>query len=389
MYLIMTAAAATDALYHNRKSVAPLGIIAMPGAEQLAQKIDNYLVSWANENGFPDQSYLIECECPRFASGDGKGLIKSTVRGLDLFIVIDVGNYSINYKMFDRMNCMSPDDHYQDLKRIIQAASGKAHRLNIIMPLLYGGRQHRRNYRESLDCAYALQELQAMGVNNIITFDAHDPRVNNAVPLMGIDNVIPSYQVLKTMLRTFPDLDMSPDKFMVISPDEGALDRNMYYATMLGVNLGMFYKRRDYSRVVDGKNPIVAHEYLGNPVDGKTVFVADDIIASGGSMLDLGENLKSRGASRIIAYATYGLFTHGLEKFDAAYENGTIDAVFGTNLTYRMPALLERPWFHEVDVSKYAAYFIAAINHDVSITTVINPHDKIQALLEKQRADKK
>ena len=225
-----------------------------------------------------------------------------------------------------------------------------------------------------------------MGVENIITFDAHDPRVNNAVPLMGIDNVIPSYQVLKTMLKTFPDLDMSPEKFMVISPDEGALGRNMYYATMLGVNLGMFYKRRDYARVVDGKNPIVAHEYLGNPVDGKTVFVADDIIASGGSMLDLAENLKSRGAARTIAYATYSLFTHGLEKFDEAYANGTLDAVFGTNLTYRMPALLERPWFHEVDVSKYVAYFVAAINHDVSITTVINPHDKIQALLEKQRS---
>ena len=242
----MSAAAATDELYHNKKSVAPLGIIAMPGAEQLAEKVNSYLVGWANENGFPDKSYLIECECPRFASGDGKGLIKSTIRGLDLFIVIDVGNYSIQYKMFDKVNCMSPDDHYQDLKRIIQAASGKAHRLNIIMPLLYGGRQHRRNYRESLDCACALQELQAMGVDNIITFDAHDPRVNNAVPLMGIDNVIPSYQVLKTMLKTFPDLDMSPEKFMVISPDEGALGRNMYYATMLGVNLGMFYKRRDF-----------------------------------------------------------------------------------------------------------------------------------------------
>lgn len=380
--------AASDTLYRKNKSVAPLGIIAMPGSEQLAEKINRYLVTWANENGIPDTDYLIECECPRFASGDGKGLIKSTIRGKDLFIIIDVGNYSCTYKMFDRVNSMSPDDHYQDLKRIIQAASGKAHRLNIIMPLLYGGRQHRRNYRESLDCACALQELQAMGVDNIITFDAHDPRVNNAVPLMGIDNVIPSYQVLKTMLKTFPDLDMSPEKFMVISPDEGALDRNMYYATMLGVNLGMFYKRRDYAHVVDGKNPIVAHEYLGNPVEGKTVFVADDIIASGGSMLDLGENLKSRGAARTIAYATYGLFTHGLEKFDKAYANGTLDAVFGTNLTYRMPELLERPWFHEVDVSKYAAYFIAAINHDVSITTVINPHDKIQALLEKQRANK-
>ncbi len=378
-------AAATDALYRKTKSVAPIGIIAMRGAEQLAEKINSYLVRWANENGIPDESYLIECECPRFASGDGKGLIKSTVRGLDLFIVIDVGNYSCTYKMFDRENAMSPDDHFQDLKRIIQAASGKAHRLNIIMPLLYGGRQHRRNYRESLDCAWALQELQTMGVENIVTFDAHDPRVNNAVPLMGIDNVIPSYQVLKTMLRTFPDLDMSADNFMVISPDEGALGRNMYYASMLGVNLGMFYKRRDYSQIVDGKNPIVAHEYLGNPVEGKTVFVADDIIASGGSMLDLARNLKARGAARTIAYATFGLFTHGLEEFDAAHADGTLDAVFGTNLTYRMPELLERPWFHEVDVSKYAAYFCAAINHDISISTVIDPHDKIKALLAQHR----
>ena len=378
-------AAATDTLYKKTKSVAPIGIIAMTGAEQLAEKINSYLVRWANENGIPDESYLIECECPRFASGDGKGLIKSTVRGLDLFIVIDVGNYSCTYKMFGRVNSMSPDDHFQDLKRIIQAASGKAHRLNIIMPLLYGGRQHRRNYRESLDCAWALQELQTMGVQNIITFDAHDPRVNNAVPLMGIDNVIPSYQVLKTMLRTFPDLEMTPDKFMVISPDEGALGRNMYYASMLGVNLGMFYKRRDYSTIIDGKNPIVAHEYLGNPVEGKTVFVADDIIASGGSMLDLAENLKARGAARTIAYATYGMFTHGLDAFDKAYKEGILDAVFGTNLTYRKPELLEREWFHEVDVSKYAAYFIAAINHDVSISTVIDPHDKIKALLAKQQ----
>ncbi len=376
--------AASDTLYQKNKPVAPLGIIAMPGSEQLAQKINRYLVTWANENGIPDTDYLIECECPRFASGDGKGLIKSTIRGKDLFIVIDVGNYSCTYKMFDRVNSMSPDDHYQDLKRIIQAASGKAHRLNVVMPILYGGRQHRRNYRESLDCACALQELEAMGVENVITFDAHDPRVSNAVPLMGIDNVIPSYQVLKTMLKSLPDLDINAENFMVISPDEGALGRNMYYATMLGVNLGMFYKRRDYSRIVDGKNPIVAHEYLGNPVEGKTVFVADDIIASGESMLDLARNLKEKKASRILAYATYGLFTHGLEKFDKAYAEGTIDAVFGTNLTYRRPELLERPWFHEVDVSKYAAYFIASINHDVSISSVIDPHEKIRALLAKQ-----
>ena len=373
--------AASDTLYRKNQVVAPLGIIAMPGAEQLGAQINQFLVSWANENGIPDRNYLIDCECPRFASGDGKGLIKSTIRGKDLFIIVDVGNYSCTYKMFGKNNAMSPDDHYQDLKRIIQAASGKAHRLNVIMPILYGGRQHRRNYRESLDCAYALQELESMGVENIVTFDAHDPRVSNAVPLMGIDNVIPSYQVLKTMLKTIPDMDITPDNFMVISPDEGALGRNMYYATMLGVNLGMFYKRRDYSKIVEGKNPIVAHEYLGNPVEGKTVFIADDIIASGESMLDLAYSLKQKKATRILAYATYGLFTHGLEKFDKAYADGILDAVFGTNLTYRMPELLERPWFHEVDVSKYAAYFIAAINHDVSISAVIDPHEKIRTLL--------
>ncbi len=379
--------AASDTLYRKNQSVAPLGIIAMPGAEQLGQQINQYLVSWANENGIPDRNYLIDCECPRFASGDGKGLIKSTVRGKDLFIVVDVGNYSCTYKMFGKDNAMSPDDHYQDLKRIIQAASGKAHRLNVIMPILYGGRQHRRNYRESLDCAYALQELESMGVENIVTFDAHDPRVSNAVPLMGIDNVIPSYQVLKTMLQTMPDLDITADNFMVISPDEGALSRNMYYATMLGVNLGMFYKRRDYSKIVDGKNPIVAHEYLGNPVDGKTVFIADDIIASGESMLDLAYSLKKKNANRILAYATYGLFTHGLEKFDKAYNEGILDAVFGTNLTYRMPELLERPWFHEVDVTKYTAYFVAAINHDISISSVIDPHEKIRQLLDKRHSN--
>ncbi len=374
--------AASDTLYRKNQSVAPLGIIAMPGAEQLGQRINQYLVSWANENGIPDRNYLIDCECPRFASGDGKGLIKSTVRGKDLFIIVDVGNYSCTYKMFGKDNAMSPDDHYQDLKRVIQAASGKAHRLNVIMPILYGGRQHRRNYRESLDCAYALQELESMGVENIVTFDAHDPRVSNAVPLMGVDNVIPSYQVLKTMLHTLPNLDITADNFMVISPDEGALNRNMYYATMLEVNLGMFYKRRDYSKIVDGKNPIVAHEYLGNPVDGKTVFIADDIIASGESMLDLASSLKAKNANRILAYATYALFTHGLEKFDKAYEEGILDAVFGTNLTYRMPELLQRPWFHEVDVTKYTAYFVAAINHNISISSVIDPHEKIRQLLD-------
>jgi ribose-phosphate pyrophosphokinase len=279
---------------------------------------------------------------------------------------------------------MSPDDHYQDLKRLIQAASGKAHRINVVMPLLYGGRQHRRSYRESLDCAYMLQELQSMGVDNILTFDAHDPRVVNAIPLMGFDNLMPTYQVLKKMFRDFPEMSTSKDDFMVISPDEGALNRNMYYAAVLGVELGMFYKRRDYSKIVDGRNPIVAHEYLGVPVEGKDVFVSDDIISSGDSVLDIAQNVKSRNAKRFFAYATYAIFTNGLEKFDKAYEEGLIDGIFGSNLTYVSPELRSRPWFHEVDVSKYIAYYISALNHDASIGAMIDPHSKIDALLQKR-----
>ncbi len=374
--------AASEILFNHETSVAPLGLIATESVTELGDKINNYLVEWAKKGGYDKDTFLIESQCPRFASGDGKGLIKSTVRGTDLFILIDVGNYNCKYQMFSKENSMSPDDHYQDLKRIIQAASGKAHRINVIMPILYGGRQHRRNYRESLDCACALQELEAMGVSNIVTFDAHDPRVHNAIPLMGFDNVMPTYQVLKTLLKDFSDINLSKEKFMIISPDEGALNRNMYYASVLGVEMGMFYKRRDYSTIVNGRNPIVAHEYLGNPVEGKDVFIADDIISSGESMLDLAYALKAKKAGRIFAYATYAIFTNGLEKFDKAYEEGYIDGVLGTNLTYRSPELLSRPWFHEVDVSKYIAYFIEAINHDVSIGKIIDPHEKIQQLLK-------
>ena len=355
----------------------------MNGATELGDKINQYLVEWANQNGEDTESFLIESQCPRFASGDGKGLIKSTVRGNDLFIIVDVGNYSCKYKMFGQENSMSPDDHFQDLKRIIQAAGGKAHRINVIMPILYGGRQHRRNYRESLDCAWALQELQSMGVSNIVTFDAHDPRVHNAIPLMGFDNVMPTYQVLKTMFREIDGLHITKDNFMIVSPDEGALNRNMYYASVLGVELGMFYKRRDYSRIVNGRNPIVAHEYLGNSVEGMDIFIADDIISSGESVLDIAYALKEKKANKIYAYATYGLFTDGLEKFDKAYKDGYIDGILGTNMTYRSPELLKREWFMEVDVSKYIAYFIAAINHDVSISKVIDPHEKIHQLLTK------
>ncbi|MBQ3856276.1 MAG: ribose-phosphate pyrophosphokinase [Ruminococcus sp.] len=375
--------ASSENLFATGTSAAPIGIIAMNSITEVGEKINNYLVDWARRAGQDVDTFLIESECPRFSSGDGKGLIKSTVRGRDLFIIIDVGNYNIKYDYFGFQNAMSPDDHFQDLKRIIQAASGKAHRINVIMPILYGGRQHRRSYRESLDCACALQELEAMGVANIVTFDAHDPRVQNAIPLMGFDNVMPTYQVLKSILKNVQDINFTKEKFMIVSPDEGALNRNMYYASVLGVDMGMFYKRRDYSQIVNGRNPIVAHEYLGNPVEGKDIFVADDIISSGESMLDLAYNLKNRKAGRIFTYATYAIFTNGLDKFDKAYEDGIIDGVFGTNLTYRSPELLSRPWFHEVDVSKYISYFIEAINHDVSISKILDPHEKIEALLKK------
>ena len=374
---------ASEIVMNSKDSVAPLGIIAMDGAKELGDKINHYLVKWFEKTANAQDNYLVETSCPRFSSGDGKGLIKTSIRGDDIFILVDVGNYSCTYKMFGRENAMSPDDHYQDLKRIIQAAGGKAHRINVIMPILYGGRQHRRNYRESLDCAVALQELEAMGVSNIITFDAHDARVCNAIPLTGFDNVIPSYQVLKAMFKEITDFNVTPQTLMVVSPDEGAINRNMYYASVLGVDLGMFYKRRDYSRIVNGRNPIVAHEYMGNSVEGKDVFISDDIISSGESMLDIAYELKKRKAKRIIAYATYPIFTNGLEKFDKAYNDGMIDYVFGTNLTYRTPELREREWFKEVDVSKYIAYLIAAVNHDISTSKVIDPHLKIKSLLQK------
>ena len=374
----------TDAqlFFSEGDCVAPLGLIPLEGARELGEKINAHLVRWAKEAGRNQDNFIVESECPRFSSGDGKGLIKSTVRGDDLYFIVDVGNYSCTYNMFGRKNCMSPDDHFQDLKRLIQAASGKAHRINVIMPLLYGGRQHRRSYRESLDCAVMLQELAAMGVSNVVTFDAHDPRVQNAVPLMGFDNVMPTYQVLKTLFRNVPDISLTRDHFMIVSPDEGAMNRNMYYASVLGVDLGMFYKRRDYSRIVNGRNPIVAHEYLGSSVEGKDVFIADDILSSCESMLDIAYALKKQNAGRIFAYATYAIFTNGLDAFDKAYEMGYISGVLGSNLTYRSPELRQREWFFEVDVSKYIAYFIAALNHDNSVSTIIDPHEKIEQLLK-------
>ena len=365
--------------------VAHLGLIACPGAEELTNLIDGHLRAWAREAGIEKDTFVIDCDCPRFQSGDAKGLVKESVRGDDIFFVVDPGNYSLTYNLFGQENHMSPDDHFANLKRLIQAVAGRAHRMTVIMPSLYGGRQHRRVARESLDCAVALQELQSMGVQNIITFDAHDPRLMNAVPLMSFDNVMPTYQVLKTLLKHMPDLDFSKDHFMVISPDEGAMSRNMYYSSVLGCNLGMFYKRRDYSRVVNGRNPIVAHEYLGESVEGKTVFIADDIIASGESMLEVGCELKKRGADRIICNATFPLFTSGLDKFDTAVKEGILTAVLGTNLTYRKPELLERDWYYDVDCSKYTAYFVAAINHDMSVSSICDPISKIDALLTNRK----
>ena len=332
--------------FFQEPSVADLRLLACPGAEELTKLIDQHLVEWAKSAGVEKDSFIIPCECPRFQSGDAKGLVRESVRGDDIFIVVDPGNYSVTYNLFGYENHLSPDDHFANLKRLIQAVAGKAHRVSVIMPSLYGGRQHRRVVRESLDCAVALQELQTMGVRNIITFDAHDPRVQNAVPVMGFDNLMPTYQVLKKLFKDFPDLSTDKKDFMIVSPDEGALNRNMYYASVLGVDMGMFYKRRDYSRIVDGRNPIVAHEYLGTPVEGKDVFVADDIISSGESVLDIAENVKARKARRFFAYGTYAIFTNGLAKFDKAYEEGLIDGIFGSNLTYLNPELKNLSLIH-------------------------------------------
>jgi len=370
-----------EEFFNPARQEASLALIACPGAEELAGLIDRHLVNWGKEVGMEKDTFLVGCDCPRFQSGDAKGLVKESVRGYDVFLVVDPGNYSLTYNLFGNENHMSPDDHFANLKRLIQAVSGRAHRVSVIMPSLYGGRQHRRMVRESLDCAVALQELQAMGVQNIITFDAHDPRLMNAVPLMSFDNVMPTYQVLKTLLSHMPELSFHKDDFMVISPDEGAINRNMYFSSVLGCNLGMFYKRRDYTRVVNGRNPIVAHEYLGESVEGKTVFIVDDIIASGESMLEVAGELKKRGAKNIICNATFPLFTSGLAKFDKAVEDGILTAVLGTNLTYRQPELLKRDWYFDVDCSKYTAYFIAAINHDMSVSSICDPIVKIKNLL--------
>ena len=379
--------------------VAPLGLIAMRGTEDMGDKVNKWLLKWrkyteetlpgdmSTTPGMGREDFLVRATCPRFGNGEGKGLIKDSVRGLDLYILCDVGAYNCTYNMYGHEVPMSPDDHYMDLKRTIAAVGGKAKRITVIMPLLYGGRQHRRSARESLDCALMLQELNRMGVNNIITFDAHDPRVVNAIPEGGFESVMPSYQIFKALLKRRKDLKLDKDHLMIVSPDEGALDRNIFYASVLGVDMGMFYKRRDYTRVVNGRNPIVAHEYLGDSVEGKDVFVADDIIASGDSILDLAYNLKRRKAKRVFAGATFAFFTSGLEAFDKAYAEGMIDHVFATNLTYTPKEVLERPWFSQADMSKYMAFVIATLNHDQSLSYLLNPWNRIEKLLTKYRAD--
>ena len=378
----------------NALPFAPLKVCALDSAAKIGKSVDNYLVDFRKAirtglktdpafEGYAEPSFLIDAECPRFGSGEGKGIFNESVRGKDLFILVDVCNSSITYNMNGYINHKSPDDHYQDLKRIIQAATGKAKRINVIMPYLYEGRQHKRNGRESLDCAYALEELYSMGVENIITFDAHDPRVQNAAPLSGFDNFSAYYQFLKTLLEGEEDMIIDKDHTVVISPDEGALDRAVYFASVLGVDTGMFYKRRDYSKIVNGKNPIVSHEFLGDNIDGKDVIIVDDIISSGESILDTARQIKEKNAKRIFILATFGQFTNGMEAFDKAYEQCIFDKVITTNLIYTKPEVKSKSYYLEADVSKFIAQIIDFMNHDLSIGNVITSTEKIHEVLDK------
>ncbi len=380
--------------------VGPLGIIALNSCEEMGKKVDKYIADWRNDRenehkhtiafaGYQKDSYLINTKISRFGSGEAKGTINESVRGKDLYIMLDVTNYSIEYTLGGFTNHMSPDDHYQDLKRIIAAVAGKGRRITVIMPFLYESRQHKRTGRESLDCALALQELTDMGVENIITFDAHDPRVQNAIPLKGFETVQPAYQFVKGLLRNVDDLQIDADHLMMISPDEGGMGRAIYLANVLGIDMGMFYKRRDYSKVVNGRNPIVAHEFLGASVEGKDVFIIDDMISSGESMIDVATQLKKRKARRVFMAATFGLFTNGFDKFDKAYEEGLFDKVLTTNLTYQTPELLSKPYYISCDMSKYIALIIDTLNHDASISSLLDPVTRIQKCLGKYRNGEK
>ncbi len=372
--------------------IAPLKIAALDSCRELGHKVDQYIVRFRQDtlkesldsplfSSYQSDTYLVGCQCPRFGTGEAKGLIHESIRGKDLFLIVDVCNYSLTYTVNGHPNHMSPDDHYQDLKRIISAANGKAHRLNVLMPFLYESRQHKRTKRESLDCALALQELTDMGVDNIITFDAHDPRVQNSIPLHGFDSFNPPYQFIKALLRAEPELIVDKDHLMIVSPDEGAMHRAIYFSNVTGVNMGMFYKRRDYSTIVKGKNPIVAHEFLGDDIHGKDVIIVDDMISSGESMLDVAKQIKERGANRVFVCTTFGLFTEGFEIFDDYYNKGYIDRVITTNLTYLPPMAYQKPYFVVADMSKFIALIIDSMNHDISIGKVLNPTDKIHALL--------
>lgn len=373
----------------------PLGIIAMPGCEAFADKVDQYLVQWRKNQalehqgsiafyGYQRETYKINISNPRFGSGESKAVINETVRGYDLYIVTDCFNYSVTYKMYGMTVPKSPDDHYADLKRVISAASSKAKRISVIMPMLYEGRQHKRSSRESLDCAMALQELVNLGVENIITFDAHDQRVQNAIPHKSFENVMPTYQMIKAIVNNIDDLKVDKDHLMVISPDEGAMQRCIYFATQLGVNLGMFYKRRDFTKVVDGRNPIVEHQYLGDPINGKDIIIVDDMISSGESMLEVAKKLKGLGANRIFVCTTFGLFANGLDVFDEAYKNGVFEKVFTTNGVYQTPELLSMEWYQSVDLSKYVAYFLDTLNHDMSVSSLLDSSDKIDSILRRK-----
>ncbi len=376
--------------------IGALGLIALEGCEEMGQKVNDYLVKWRREDGhihkddvafsgYERDNYLISAKVPRFGSGEAKGIIGESVRGMDIYLMVDVCNYSLTYSLTGHINHMSPDDHFQNLKRVIAAIGGKGRRINVIMPFLYESRQHKRSSRESLDCALALQELVRMGVDNIITFDAHDPRVQNAIPLNGFETVRPTYQFVKGLLRRFDDLKIDSSHMMAISPDEGATSRAVYLANVLNLDMGMFYKRRDYTRMVGGRNPIVAHEFLGSSVEGKDVIILDDMISSGDSILDVARQLKQRKAKRIFAAATFGLFTNGMEKFDKAYEDGILDAILTTNLIYQTPELLEKPYYINCDMSKYIALMIDTLNHDGSISSILNPSERIQDVIERYK----
>ncbi|MDY3784970.1 MAG: ribose-phosphate pyrophosphokinase [Eubacteriales bacterium] len=362
-----------------------LSVIGMKGCEQFVMQVDSYLKQWRRYED--SETFTVSVDCPRFGTGEAKALLHNSLRGHDVYIICDTFNYGVKYEMYGQMVPMSPDDHYADLKRIIASIAGKARRVSVIMPMLYEGRQHKRTSRESLDCALMLQELTSIGVQNIITFDAHDNRVQNAIPLCGFDDVRPTYQMTKALVREVPDIVIDKDHLMIISPDEGAMTRCMYYSSVLGLDIGMFYKRRDYSTIIGGKNPIIAHEYLGSDVKGKDLIIVDDIISSGDSLIDVATQLKEKGARRIFSFATFGLFTDGLEKIDKVCKESIIDMIFTTNLVYRTPELLTREWYKEVNMCKYVSYIIDNINHDASISTLLNPVTKIHALLDKHKAD--